>query len=690
MNETGDPAAPPIDAPVDLETQLDEALAWLQSGAMDLDETLGLLASDEPAGDIRALVALAGALEELADLPRPADAFRQRLALQIATAPVPSTLAHAAAATTSDLVQALDQSIALVQSGYADVETALAQVPQSAAELEPLVALAAALDALPALPGPSPEFQSQLARRLKSAPLPRALRRRQTPLSWLQNLSGRLWRSTAFMAAVSAAVLLFIGTGATYASANALPGQPLYPVKRGVEAVSVWLAGVETAMQLHLDFAGRRLAEALDAPQSAGMMLAEFSREVTAALVDADQALSAGLPRGRIVPPLLTWLIGARGDLVSARPALPPTAWRAALALVDEAIAALQSGKTLAVAPIPRLTDPDLLMDRIAWGSLTAPMPASVELVWTVAGAGGAGSRPPGAGSGAIASRSVRPGGAAAGDGPGGSAEGAGRGLGHRTEGAGLGAASGSGRSATGSNGSTGSPRLAALPPARPGAGGGRGSVEPGPGSPPGVGGGQGGGGAQPPGPQPTDVPPGEPQPGNPSPGNSPKPKPTSKPGPTIAPSQPTPGVTAPPPPPASPLPTAVGPGIEPTATTAAPVPTIAPPPSPTAVNSAPIFVTEPKCDPARIELHSSTVCTAEASDPDVDPITYQWSLPDVTAGYLNNTDSSVAEYVAEASMSGLGKRIITLEITITDGHHDPLKLTTTVTVVPYLAGTRP
>ena len=35
----------------------------------------------------------------------------------------------------------------------------------------------------------------------------------------------QLWRSTAFMAAAAATVIIFMGAGVTYASANALPGE---------------------------------------------------------------------------------------------------------------------------------------------------------------------------------------------------------------------------------------------------------------------------------------------------------------------------------------------------------------------------------------------------------------------------------------------------------------------------------
>ena len=70
----------------------------------------------------------------------------------------------------------------------------------------------------------------------------------------------------------------------------------------------------------------------------------------------------------------MSWLIGARGRLVDGRPALPPTAWRGALALVDEAIRAL-AGDQLAVAPVPRLAASALVARAVEPGSRAPASP---------------------------------------------------------------------------------------------------------------------------------------------------------------------------------------------------------------------------------------------------------------------------------------------------------------------------
>jgi hypothetical protein len=330
------------------------------------------------AGDLRALVDLAAALRALPALPAPSDAFRARLESDLAVAPPPRALVRAGAsrvttapfpaaspfaaapvtaapaAPTDALVRALDVLLERVRRDGIAPAVALADHPELAEELRPLLALSGDLAALAPVDGPSDSFRARLAADLVAAPPPRSL---AVPAPRGLPLWRRLWRSTAFMAAATATVILFLGAGATYASASARPGDWLYPVKRAVEGVRMLVATDATSMQLHLALADRRLAEARADRAFAGAMLAEFSREVTAALADADRALDAGTARAAVVDPLLAWLLGARAHLVEGREALPPTAWRAALALVDEAIAALTSGRTLSVAPVPRLPD---------------------------------------------------------------------------------------------------------------------------------------------------------------------------------------------------------------------------------------------------------------------------------------------------------------------------------------------
>jgi len=111
-------------------------------------------------------------------------------------------------------------------------------------------------------------------------------------------------------------------------------------------------------MAVRLDLAERRLAEAPAVPALAGVTLAEFSRELTAALAIADAAIAAGAEREEIAQPLTTWLLGARSELIAAHAQLPPMAWRAARAQLDEAILALSGDASLVGHPVWRLSQP--------------------------------------------------------------------------------------------------------------------------------------------------------------------------------------------------------------------------------------------------------------------------------------------------------------------------------------------
>lgn len=351
---------------------------------------------------VSALAALAAALDGLPQPPPPAPAFRAALAQRLADAPAPSSLATAAAAepaaaeapplSTTELSRAFDASLAALAAGEppARVRDRLGAAGGDA-ELAELVALAATLYALPDAPAPRDAFRTRLRDALAAAPPPSSLRRpARAPLS--VRLGRRLWQSTKLMAGAAAAVIVFAGAGVTYAAASALPGDWLYPVKRTTERAQLWLDGPTRAMDHHLAFADRRLDEAVARPPLAGLTLAEFNREVTAALAAADAALALRVPHDRVAEPLLRWLLGARGDLIAHRGVLPAMPWRGARALVDEAILALDGGRPLAEHLIPRLADPAAVLALRAaagqpWtarqgavGTLRAPAIADVPL----------------------------------------------------------------------------------------------------------------------------------------------------------------------------------------------------------------------------------------------------------------------------------------------------------------------
>jgi len=312
---------------------------------------------DADQGAILPLVELAAALSRLPLVPGPRPEFRAALAERLRTAPAPAMAAPVSAATapvaaepaegTGALVRALDDWLEARPGDRACRRDGLF------AELRPLADVALAMETAGLSAAPSPEFRRSLARRLAQAPPPASLRaeRAGSPHSWFR----RLRRSTAFGAAAAATVIAFLAAGATYASAGALPGQPLYPVKRTVESARLWLADYDAAMRLYMRFGDRRLHEALAVPDQAGSMLAEFNHAATAALAESDRALARGAEREAITEPLLAWFVSARLRLLEGRPALPPMAWRGTMALVDEAIRTLSAQQPFSAAPVPRL-----------------------------------------------------------------------------------------------------------------------------------------------------------------------------------------------------------------------------------------------------------------------------------------------------------------------------------------------
>ena len=70
-----------------------------------------------------------------------------------------------------------------------------------------------------------------------------------------------IWRQTLRYAAALLLVIVLAATGLTTASANSLPGDQLYSVKRTVEDVRLALASADGRASLHVDFAERRIDE---------------------------------------------------------------------------------------------------------------------------------------------------------------------------------------------------------------------------------------------------------------------------------------------------------------------------------------------------------------------------------------------------------------------------------------------
>lgn len=132
------------------------------------------------------------------------------------------------------------------------VERILARYPQEAAQLRPLLETANGLPALRLEPSEAAKIQSR-QKFMAQADLLRRTAPRQR--------AGFLPRfATGFIAAALVAIML--GTGAVAASGSALPGDPLYGLKRAVENAQLNLSGSASARESLADqFAQRRRDE---------------------------------------------------------------------------------------------------------------------------------------------------------------------------------------------------------------------------------------------------------------------------------------------------------------------------------------------------------------------------------------------------------------------------------------------
>jgi len=129
--------------------------------------------------------------------------------------------------------------------------------------LAPLVGLARSLQSLPL--GPTPDFRDALRQRLLAvaAVAPAAApARTASKLGGLDRLVGswRAQRRFAVAAGAMAGVVAIAGVGV--AGSRSLPGDPLYGIKRGTEAVQLATThGLQARGELHLRFAKERLSE---------------------------------------------------------------------------------------------------------------------------------------------------------------------------------------------------------------------------------------------------------------------------------------------------------------------------------------------------------------------------------------------------------------------------------------------
>ncbi len=151
-----------------------------------------------------------------------------------------------------DLATALDEAIARLQAG-GSIDECLAALPELATELRSLLETALLVQQL-SVPLPPPGAKARVRARVMAAAEARLGRAHRA--SRLQPLG----------AAVAASGAVLLGGGVVAASANALPGEPLYPVKLAVEQAHVAATDLQgdpaTRVELQNELAERRLAEA--------------------------------------------------------------------------------------------------------------------------------------------------------------------------------------------------------------------------------------------------------------------------------------------------------------------------------------------------------------------------------------------------------------------------------------------
>jgi hypothetical protein len=178
----------------------------------------------------------------------------------------------------------LDDCLREMAAGRLSVEDCLRLHPREAAELAPLLTVAARVRTTPRPTALSADKRRAIEQQL----LNRAVQSKARVSTARRPLRLRFGFAAVLIA------LVLAGIGAVAASATSLPGELLYPVKRLSEQVSLTLAPSSDQAALHVDLAQHRLDE-FDALAERGEvqpeLMTEASQEITVA-VQAAEALS--------------------------------------------------------------------------------------------------------------------------------------------------------------------------------------------------------------------------------------------------------------------------------------------------------------------------------------------------------------------------------------------------------------
>jgi len=138
------------------------------------------------------------------------------------------------------------------------IEDCLKAYPEQSPELEPLLKTSSVLIQKSAAIQATPEFKARVHSRLQEI----LCANREKAEKKARIL---IWPRKWAVAMTSVLVIVLVGIGTITASANALPGESLYPVKLAAEQARVTLAFSDTGKaKLHIQFAERRADEMVE------------------------------------------------------------------------------------------------------------------------------------------------------------------------------------------------------------------------------------------------------------------------------------------------------------------------------------------------------------------------------------------------------------------------------------------
>ena len=157
-----------------------------------------------------------------------------------------------------DLTQPLEECLQAMGEKH-NLQDVLRRYPAERDQLIELLRLSVDLGGLaPSGPSADPAFRLRARNRMLAAAAQRRRARRWNPLDALPRSAARL----TFAGALAVAVLVG-GLTSAAASGNSLPGDPLYPIKLGVERAQLAITFDAAARaRLHARFADVRLSEA--------------------------------------------------------------------------------------------------------------------------------------------------------------------------------------------------------------------------------------------------------------------------------------------------------------------------------------------------------------------------------------------------------------------------------------------